>query len=187
MSTLRVDNINARTGTTISVPTGTKMYLPGHIVQVQNVIKTDVFTTTTNGFIDVTGLAVSITPSYSTSKILVIVSLGRVGLGDGGGGPHSVAFRLDRSGNALFLGDPASNRVRSTFNTSTGYNADHSHAYTYTGIDSPATTSSITYKLQMFSQSGAAAYINRGKADADNGEAYPARTSSSITVMEIAQ
>ena len=172
---------------TARLPTIPKANMPtGSILQVVNVLKTDVFTTTTNGFTDVTGISASITPSSSSNKIMIIISLGRVGLGDGGGGPHSVAFRIDRSGTSLFIGDTSSSRIRSTFQTSTGYNADHSHAYTYTGVDSPASTSALTYKLQMFSQSGNAAYINRGKVDADNGEAYPGRTGSSITLMEIA-
>lgn len=176
--------ISATALTTGTVPTAR---LPtGSILQVVNVIKTDVFSTATTSFVDITGLSATITPISSSSKIMVTVSLGRVGQGDGGGGPHSVAFRLDRNGTSVFIGDASGSRARATFTTSTGYNGDHSHAYTFTGVDSPATTSSLTYKLQMFTQSNGTGYINRGKVDADNGESYANRTSSTITLMEIA-
>jgi len=78
MSTLRVDSINARTGTTISVPTGTTVYAPGHIIQVVNQTSNTVTTSTatipydntipqiTEGF---EILSVSITPKSANSKL----------------------------------------------------------------------------------------------------------------------
>lgn len=158
------------------------------ILQVVTTVKTDTFTSSTNSFIDVTGMSATLTPLSTSSRILVMVSLGRVGLGDSGGAPHSASFRINRNGTSIFLGDGASNRPRATFNTSTGYNADHSHGYTFQAVDSPATTSAVTYQLQMFVQapSSQVGYINRGKVDEDSNNAYTSRTISTITLMEIA-
>ena len=42
----------------------------GGIIQVKSVVKTDLFNTNSSSFTDITGLSVSITPKFSTSKIL---------------------------------------------------------------------------------------------------------------------
>ena len=53
-------------------------------------------------------------------------------------------------------------------------------------LDTPSTTSQITYKFQLSSYgSGAKAWINRSNIDRDTAD-YDARSPSSITVMEIA-
>ena len=52
-----------------------------------------------------------------------------------------------------------------------------------TFLDSPASTSALTYKLQVKVQSGATSYVNRSGNDANAD--YAPRTSSSITVMEV--
>lgn len=171
----------------LSVGTTPKARMPtGSILQVVNALKTDVFSTATNGFVDVTGISASITPLSSSSKILINISLGGVGMGDGSTGPHTCIFRIDRNGSNILAGDAAGSRNRGAFRSSIGLNQDHSHSYSYTGVDSPATTSALTYKLQMYTQSGVIAYINRTKSDSDGSDAYQSRTSSSITLMEIA-
>ena len=50
-------------------------------------------------------------------------------------------------------------------------------------LDSPATTSSTTYKIQFITDT-ATTYINRTAGDVD--ASYTGRTQSTITVMEIA-
>ena len=47
----------------------------GNILQVKQTVKTDTFTMTGTTFTDVTGLSVTITPSSSSSKVLIIPSL----------------------------------------------------------------------------------------------------------------
>ncbi len=44
----------------------------GKVLQVVSVTKVDAFTTTSTSFVDVTGLTVSITPSATSSKILIL-------------------------------------------------------------------------------------------------------------------
>ena len=68
MSELRTNRIVPRDG----LPSGSS----GGIIQVKSVIKTDTFTTDSTSYTDVTGLSVSITPTRSDSKILVMVTMG---------------------------------------------------------------------------------------------------------------
>ena len=50
-------------------------------------------------------------------------------------------------------------------------------------LDSPATTSAVTYKMQIKMNAGTA-YVNRTAADSDTAD-YP-RLASTITLMEVA-
>jgi hypothetical protein len=77
MSTLHVENLKGLTSggnaNKIIVPSGQELHAAGHVVQIQNVIRTGAGNTTTStSFVD-TGLSLNITPKFATSKILVIV------------------------------------------------------------------------------------------------------------------
>ena len=67
MSELRTNRIIPRDG----LPSGSS----GGIIQVKSVTKTDPFDTLSTSYTDVTGLAVSITPTRADSKILVMYML----------------------------------------------------------------------------------------------------------------
>ena len=72
MSTLSVDTIQGQT-------TASKVKLPaGSVLQVLSTTKTDTFSTTSVGPIDITGLSVAITPKYATSKIFITFSFFRL-------------------------------------------------------------------------------------------------------------
>ena len=95
------------------------------------------------------------------------------------------------SGN--FIGDAASNRVRAAYFAADDYfngaaNAGNETAFmaSLCYLDSPNTTSAITYKLQGETDGNGAFYINRTGADVDNAS-EGGRSASSITVQEIAQ
>jgi len=158
----------------------------GSILQVQSVIKTDTFSTTSASFTDITGLSVSITPKFSTSKILVMVSLGATASNSNQG---SQLFRLTRAGTAIGVGGAAGSRPQATFrmfgtsDTNTAYGG---LGFQY--LDSPATTSSTTYSLQACCQSGGTYYIviNSSYGDLNSSDTYSGREASTITVMEIA-
>ena len=64
MSTLEVKAIQAPTGYDLQMPAG-------HILQTVSTTKTDTWTYTGANFQDVTGLSATITPTSSSSKILV--------------------------------------------------------------------------------------------------------------------
>lgn len=140
----------------------------GGVLQVVNTIKTNQFTTTSGTAVDVTGLSASITPSSTSSKVLVIAW---VVISTSGGGGDGYA-RLMRDSTSIGNGDDG------YFGQSAGqdYFAGHSKPITY--LDSPASTSSLTYKIQVWGAN--TSYVN--------GRGYDGsfRTSSGITLMEIA-
>lgn len=156
----------------------------GVVLQVLSVTKTDTFTTTSTSYVDVTGLSVSITPLSSTSKILVMANLGGNTENALGGAPIIL-----RNGTVVNQAAAASNRAKGSFSGGlhTGDGAGDTlmvFAVSTTFVDSPATTSSVTYKVQVKSFNGQGVYINRSQADDDTGDRL--RTVSTITVMEIA-
>jgi hypothetical protein len=149
------------------------------ILQVVSVTKTDVFTTTSTTFSNVTGLAVSITPSSATSKILIAGSV-NVSSTSGVNGVH---FRLARGSTAIALADTAGSRNRTYSGGNTIASSMVSSAFNF--LDSPATTSSTTYNVQLATNSGGqTAAVNRQLSDTDD-PGVP-RGVSTITVMEIA-
>ena len=152
--------------------------LAGKIAQIVTATKTDTFTTTSSTFVDITGLSVSITPSAATSTILVLYKV----MGSNATTSEGGYIRLVRDSTAIFIGASAGNRtpVSSQFWINSTYmTEDLSGVF----IDSPATTSATTYKLQTRLTSAGTVCINRPGIDDDNS--YTGRGASSITVMEI--
>jgi len=176
-SELRVDKIVPTDG----VPTGGG----GGIIQVKSVTKTNTFGSDSETFTDITGLSVTITPKFNTSKMLIMYSgcasqessnrMGHVRLVRVVGGTTSTD---------IFIGDAGeSNQARasSTFGSSQQYMGN---AFNGTFMDSPATTSAVTYKLQV--AAGDQGYeIKIGQTRDNSNEFSRARTPSSITVMEV--
>jgi hypothetical protein len=157
---------------------------PGKILQVLSVAKTDTFSTTSASFVDITDLSLTITPSSTSSKVLLLAYL-PLGVSDVSEAATLIQFTGGNSG--TFIGDSASSRTRvagiggireNTQNTSLIFNA------TPTFLDSPATTSAVTYKVQMRRGSAGTAFLNRTGPDADT--ASYARPAASFTVMEVA-
>jgi hypothetical protein len=137
-------------------------------------------------FYAVSGLTVNITPKFSTSKILVLLDANMCSSSDSDQG---VMYQITRGGSAIDIGDAASARSRVTGVTPNGGNVGNvdfaipkvSCVY----LDSPATTSSTTYGVSVCSTSSSrTVYLNRTYSDTDNN--YSGRSSSTITVMEIA-
>jgi hypothetical protein len=164
-----------------------KAALPaGSILQVLQSYKTDVFSLTSQSYINVTGLTVSITPTTSTSKILITMNVAfsaRTTLDS-----LYAAFGKNSSVITATIGDAASNRPRASLSSFPGdatgvdnYQAQATQMY----LDSPATTSAITYSVMMRTANGNTMYINRTYSDRDTAN-YDGRWTSSITVMEVA-
>ena len=150
MSTLRVDNLNARTGTKITVPTGTTLYAPGHVIQTVQSQFTGYVSTTSTSFVDVTGFTGSITPISANSKVLVMLSTSVYGTST------QAEIRIQRGGT-----DPASIAGSRMWTGSwigaSGVTAAHDVKF----LDSPATTSTITYQVQMRSRNSGNIGIGR--------------------------
>lgn len=152
----------------------------GNVIQVQSVTKSDVFTSASTSFVDITGLSVNITPFYSNSRIYIICNILGVSTVANIG-----AFQLVRDSTPILLGDIDSNRTRTSaaFSNSAQGNVDISTTM-ITGIDTPNKTTITNYKIQGRTSAGNL-HINRTTADLDVAN-YP-RTVSTITVMEIQQ
>jgi hypothetical protein len=145
----------------------------GKILQVVQATKTDTASVTGQAFSSVfTG---SITPSATTSRILIF---GMLALGGNGQYPM---IRLTRSATNVLQGDAAGSRIRVLTQTHPINNAMVNAVISV--VDSPATTSAITYEIEIASQSSGTVYLNRSSADTDS--ANFARASSTLIFMEI--
>jgi hypothetical protein len=151
----------------------------GSVIQVVSATKIDTFTTTSSSYVDVTGLNISITPSSASNKILIT---GLVNFG----GPSDVAFiRLVRDSTAICVGTAVGSRVSATAQQRNSPDTADAEAASINFLDSPNTTSSVTYKIQTCnSPGGYPTRINSSADDAD--QTNRGRTASTITVMEIA-
>lgn len=155
MSTLYVDSIQPKT-------TGSIINAKGMVIQVVQAIGTTSQSTTSTSYVNYSYANVSITPSSTNSKILVQMECGIDSFDAGNNASTSVKIYKD--------GSPLSNEktVRTYINGGTGVLSRGSAAINY--LDSPSTTSSITYQL----------YFKR-----DQGSYNNTIQNASITVMEI--
>jgi len=140
----------------------------GSVIQVVNATYGTTTTSTSGSFVN-TGLTATITPKFSTSKILVLID--QVGVGKLSGNT-TANFALLRNSTIINYFESFSGY---TATTGTSFIGACSTNY----LDSPATTSAITYKTQMQSGDG----VTTIYANATNGTA----STSTITLMEIAQ
>ena len=178
MSELRTNRIVPRDGLTSGAS--------GGIIQVKQTLKTDSFDTNSQNLVDITGMSVSITPTRSDSKILVEVHITY-----GGDDNMYGQIRLVRNpGDETVGGSTAvsGNQRIGTFgvNTPNGANGQYKiQTASCKILDSPATTSELTYKLQVASTntSGNDFFLNR-PANNNNAQ-YIIGGSSTITVMEL--
>ena len=150
----------------------------GKVLQVLQATKTDTETTTTAGWEDVTGLSIAITPSATTSTILVFGNV----ICTGTTGAAGAWTQIVRESTAIAVAIGAGSRIAAS---AFGYCPDGGDArhHSTLWLDSPSSTSAITYKVQYSANGTNTAYINRTQADGDNS-GY-ARGVSTITVMEI--
>ena len=153
----------------------------GGIIQVVQTVKTDTFVMSSNGYSwhDVTGLSVTITPQDSSNNVLVIPSLNMAGEQ-----AHRHGFRLLRGSTAVFIGDANSDNQRAlVFQGNPPTNANNYH-YTPVCLDDPATSSAVTYKIQVRGeQDSTEIFINRTQNSNTGGDFF--RGCSTITAMEV--
>jgi hypothetical protein len=150
----------------------------GGVVQVVSTTKSDPFTLASASFTAVTGLEVSITPKSASNKILVISHM--VATGDAGS--DNGAARLMRQSTPIAVGAAAGSRMLASYGLDAG---GFGQSNTVTTLDSPNTTSEVTYKIEIRRNSAATAvmHVNRNKNDSDSSTEQ--RYASSLTVMEI--
>lgn len=156
------------------------------VQQVVQAVKTDATTITSATFVDVSGMSVSITPATNTNKVLVLADIA-LGVDDADRG-H---LKIVRDSTDVYVGDAAGSRIRAaaqiSSRTTGGTNISGTNTqmwrFTLVYLDSPATTSATTYKLQIATPNGPVS-VNATGADTDNTNF--ARFASSITVLEVA-
>jgi len=150
-------------------------------VQVVTVNKTDTFTVSSQTFTDITGLSLSITPTSASNRILVFASVAI------GSSADFAYIRLLRNGTVIDVGDVAGSRPQVT-GAFGAYSASVAYGMSQVPIvfvDSPSSTSAVTYNIQLRGGSSAAAvYINRTDSDRNTAN-YEWRTPSNIILMEI--
>ena len=160
----------------------------GKLLQVVEAVKTDTATQSSSIYAAISGLQPSITPTSSTSKILVMINL-KIGVS------HNYAdfnLKLYRSVGGteteIFSGDTASNRTTGFFGQQDTMGDVGVYVHVPVGsqyLDSPSTTSAVTYLVKWRVQrSSTYIYCNRCGEDGDSVGNH--RVSSSITLMEIA-
>ena len=148
-----------------------KSVLPaGSVLQVVSVVKDDVFSQGP-GINDVTGMSVSITPSSASNKILVMLTAA-VG---GDTGAYAYVF-LFRGATQIATSSGAIDSIAGTLIGDNQILTSNSINF----LDSPNTTSSVTYKIQLGNAGSGTAYINRRGLDT------VVTGNSTLTLMEIA-
>lgn len=200
MSEIKVNKVSPATGTaiqlgdsgdTFTVPSGATIVNSGtatgfggggKVAQVLSVTKSDVFTSTAGAtWTDITGFSVSITPSASTSKILVMVTADI-------SNPNSTnpaRIQLLQDSTPISVGTGVGSRIAASFahNTSATYMHTPSGAIVYL-TSAVGSTSAITFKCQGRCAVAADTFVfNRNGSDGN--DLYNTRTASSITVQEI--
>lgn len=145
---------------------GTTQASAGQVLQVVNATNNTQVASSSTTYSD-TGLTATITPKFATSKILVLAS--QMGVAkDSTASANSVNLRLVRNGSSIVVYS-----IQVGYTNSSTWNIIGGQSYTY--LDSPSTTLSLTYKVQMNSNAGGAFVYTNINNDV-----------SSITLMEIA-
>lgn len=173
MSTLYVDTINEKTS-------GNGVQIPGHVINVVSTKFEPVFSFSSTSFTDISAsgqsLSATLTPVSTSSKVLIICNIPIIG-NDGSSG---VGIGLTRNGTLVGQGTSGTsqNTIATKFHPTTY--SDYSGT-SFNFLDSPSTTSSVTYQVQALASGATTVYINRRYTDTYFG------APSVITVMEIAQ
>ena len=167
MSTLELKELSHPSGEVIKIASGKTLDLKsqgtttlptGSVLQVvQATSEVGIITTTTNTWID-TDATATITPTSASSKILIMQSTG----GMVAAANISFGFQLLRGST------PISTRIRHGY---AGTTAWHPLPFAMEYLDSPNTTSAITYKFQVrLSGTGQIRFNpNTGNANIDSG------------------
>lgn len=181
-------------GTSIQIVSGSKLVglttgsiiYPGSVLQVVSTTKQDIWSGGAYpNWGTVTGLSVSITPTSSSSKILI---LGQVSCSSG---YWEVKGRLIRNGNTISgaMGTPRGNRTVATFvvneypGTVAGYAMYNAHI---NYLDSPATTNSVTYGVQMRSYNPSYSIgVNYNVYTDEDMDTYYGNGISTLTAIEV--
>lgn len=131
-------------------------------------------------FTNITGLSCAITPAATNSKILIVYSVSYTASGPN----NSSGLRIARGGTGISISD-AINSVNRTTSTTLGYDyATRFGTSSMNYLDSPSSTSELTYTIQWISPDSATLYLNSAANQATTN-ANDIRSVSALTVMEV--
>jgi hypothetical protein len=155
----------------------------GFVKQVVQTVKLDTFSSTTAGWNAVTGLAVTITPTSDTNKIIL---LGQFNVANSNTANAHAAVRVTGGNAGTFVGDADGSRTRSAINFGTDvaiadFATVGSSSFVY--MDSPGVTTAVTYQVEVNRNAGTI-FVNRSSTDSNS--ALYQRSASSIVAIEVA-
>ena len=150
-----------------------------HNIQVANVIAlraynvvgtavvAQTFSTASTSYVDVTGMSVTITPTATTSRIEISVTShwGNAGAGQRAG------LKLTGGNTSALLPTAGGTRQAAIQALSANGAVNNLNIGCFVVIDSPATTSAVTYQLQISSDT-TTWYLNRSSTNTDSSTVY---------------
>ena len=170
MGTIFVDNLEPQSGTsltigasgdTVTLTSGAKTSGFGKIGQVvQGTILSSEFETTSSSFVD-TGLSVSITPTTTSSKILISATCSALAIATTSTNGRCIG-KIYRDSSAIGTDGFELAKIRQDGS----YNQEVGVAASIQLLDTPSTTSAITYKLYIQKEAGNAVRIADAGYDA---------------------
>ena len=171
-------------GDTISIPSGATItnsgtannFGGGKINQVVTQTLTSVTSISAGSFV-ATGLTLNITPSASNSKIYLVASIST----SGSSSDYNQSMAFFRGSTIIGAAADAGNRIGSMSQSRTNDSIADSVVLTF--VDSPSSTSQLTYTVKLYGEAGITHYVNRTGGDAD--QAHKGRTTSTITALEV--
>ena len=170
-------------GDTISIPSGATIANSGtatgfgKIGQVVTHSLNTVQTISTTGSYQPSGLTLNITPSASSSTIFLLATIQY----STNAADYNGSFSFFRDSTIIGAAADSSNRIGS-MSMGRG-DSSYSRPVPLSFIDSPSTTSQITYTVKFYPEAGATHYLNRTGADAD--QAHKGRSASTLTAFEV--
>lgn len=169
----------------VIVPAGQTLYAPGHVIQVvQTTFREGVSFTLNNTFSAMTQLNTNITPSSTSSKILIRLCSYVTSDSDSTNPYPGFRFIKDSSPITLAIGTTTSSRKELT--GAAGETGNSYSGTVYLGaefLDSPSTTSQITYGVEYTGYSSRT--FNVGSSGINDGNSGSV-TLTTLTLMEIA-
>ena len=159
----------------------------GNIIQVKQAYKTDIFSSTSGTFVDVTGLSLTITPSSTSSKVLIrydvlcsaqswtkgTIQLGLFFSSDGGS-----SFNIIGNGTGG-SSDHNVNSVQQLYSNGDSNTEANISGVSLEYLHSPSSTAALQYKLQARIETDGGNFKINAQSHSKNG-------ASSMTVMEVA-
>jgi hypothetical protein len=162
----------------------------GGVLQVKSTTKTGQQTISSTSFAEITNLTVSITPSSSSNKILLIstVQFGGANNTYGAGKLYRQISSGGYSEVTAAMGDADSSATRATmpFQTnSAGDTAWKVYSSSFNFLDAPSTTSQVDYKIYGRSGSSGSTYLTINEEYNTTDGDYDVRPITTLTALEI--